>query len=149
MKKRERNHHGGYVKVGVLSTTSKRSDGGPTNAYIGAMHEFGSPSRNIPARSWLEMPLIHEKETIVEEVASAEASHEFLKSGDFRKFLMLLGLSAVKAIHLAFETGGFGDWKPLKVETIARKKRKGSSYPDSILVDTASLAKSVAYEVIT
>lgn len=44
--------------------------------------------------------------------------------------------------------GGHGDWTPLRPSTIAQKRRKGSKYPEKILVDTELLFDSLREETI-
>jgi len=140
---------GGYVKVGIVSGHAQREKGQATNAYIGMVHERGSLSRGLPPRSWLEMPLRHEKEAITNSTANAVSAHADWLEGGLKKFYAALGEAAVEAIRRAFSSGGFGEWKALKPETIARKRREGSSYPDSILIDSSQLRDNVDYEVVS
>jgi hypothetical protein len=50
---------GTYARVGVVGDTAKRTGESynMTNAEIGLINEVGSMEKNIPARSWLRIPL--------------------------------------------------------------------------------------------
>ena len=47
------------VRVGILGDTAQRNSGGPNNAEIGYVNEFGKMTGypRIPARSFIRMPL--------------------------------------------------------------------------------------------
>ena len=101
---------------------------------------------HIPARSWLQMPLEKKnelKKKILDSVKSSpeEIAEYILRSGDFESLAIIIGASAVKQIQEAFNTNGFGEWKPNSPLTVAQK---GSDKP---LVDTSRLKNAVAYEV--
>lgn len=130
------------VLVGVLGGSSGRVAGDAlNNAEIGAVHEFGVVTQNIPQRSWLRMPVIQELPAALK-VTDKQLWHKIIVKKGIKGALGILGAYAIDTIHLAFETGGFGTWKPLKARTI---KRKGSS---AILIDTAQLRQSVTAEVV-
>lgn len=117
-----------------------RQAAGTTNAEVGFLMEFGAPLRNIPARSWLRMPIMTKIEKIVKD--SAKFFEEAAKTGDAHKFLTIVGINAEKWIGLAFDTRGFGAWAPNKPATIARK---GSDTP---LIDTGQLRRAVVSMVV-
>ena len=132
------------VKVGIFGNKSPREAAKGkqqtlTNAELGLIHELGSIARHIPPRSFLRMPIsIRSKEIIQKGLIGAP---ELLKAGNIRKILGNLGKACEIAIQQAFATGGFGNWKDIKLAT---KKRKDS---DSILIDTAQLRRSIASKV--
>ena len=131
---------GSVVNVGIFgSKTDRNGKGAQTNAEIGAIHEFGSFSKNIPQRSFLRMPIEHEREKIMEAVV-AEVG-DLAQSGTKHKLLVHIGHECENAIQRAFETHGFGAWPPDKPATF---KAKGSSAP---LIDTGQLRRSIASEV--
>ena len=137
-----RKNGGARVHVGVLGGFAERSEGdGPNNAEIGAAHEFGVISKNLPARSFLRMPVIQEMPDALEKT-DKNLWAKLIINGGLRKALALLGAYALDVIHLAFETGGFGAWQKLKAATI---RRKGSS---AILIDTAQLRQSITAEIV-
>ena len=131
------------VKVGVLRSGNGRDDeeGTPMgNAEIGLIQEIGSISRNIPARSWLRMPIETRQKELIKFMQSPKAQG-LAESLDFEKLLELLGLSAEVIIHEAFQTSGFGKWPANAPATVAAK---GSSKP---LIDTRQLERAVSSEV--
>lgn len=125
-----------YAKVGILGEKSARN-GEVNNAEIGVVQEFGSVTKNIPARSFLVMPITEKRKQIQKEILKRKKVLEkALEKGDMTVFYDLLGVAAEKAIQQAFDSGGFGKWAPLKV-------RQGSP-----LVDTAQLRRSVTSKVV-
>ena len=128
------------ARVGILGNKNHRGDTTLTNAEIGAVHEFGSLSRNIPKRSFIRMPL----EVKLPEWLRrhGEDYFYFAEKGALDEFYEGLGLDAEVMIAEAFETGGFGTWQPDSPQTI---KRKGS---DWILVDKSELRNSISSEVV-
>ncbi len=132
------------VHVGILGGFDARTggdDGEPIgNAQLGAVHEFGVVSKNIPARSFLRMPVIAQLPAVLK-ATSRDHWHKVILKNGILGALGLLGGYALDAIHLSFETGGFGTWQRLKARTI---KRKGSS---AILIDTAQLRQSITAEI--
>jgi hypothetical protein len=114
---------------------------GLSNADIGAIHEFGYKEGNIPERSWLRAPVMLYLPPTLERRGKQLWRIVISKRGVVAA-LKLLGVTAEKVIHEAFETGGFGKWPDLKKATI---KRKGSS---AVLIDTAQLRQSVRSAVV-
>jgi phage gpG-like protein len=130
------------VKVGILAdTNSRQSEEGEdiSNAELGVIHEFGSMSRNIPARSFLKMPL--ERPELKAFIMSKKIT-DLVAEGKIETALTLIGLKAEEIIDKAFQTRGFGKWQPLKQATI---RRKGSTAP---LIDTRQLQRSITSEVV-
>lgn len=128
------------VKVGILADKTVRpTQDTVTNADLGAIHEFGSPSKNIPARSWLRMPLMV-KSTYIIKTASKEML-SLLANGDMLSVLKDLGFACEQAIDWAFFSSGFGTWAKNKPGTI---KAKGSSRP---LIDHSFFRRSVVSKV--
>ena len=127
------------AKVGILKNSAHSS--GMGNAEIGAVHEFGSYTKKIPARSFLRGPLMSHGKEIVKEVA--EQAMQAFVDGEPKKAYAVLGIAGENIVQKAFETSGFGKWAPNKPATIARK---GSAQP---LVDTSQLRRSITSEVGT
>ena len=152
------------VHVGILGRTTTRSDGTLSNADIGAVHEFGilggysgsdrgqearrlggpnakAAKRNIPARSWLRMPVIsHLPDQLKKQ--KIQVWHAVILKLGLRGALKVLGALAVASIQEAFATGGWGTWAKLAPFTI---RKKGSS---AILIDSAQLRQGVTSEVM-
>lgn len=128
------------VKVGVLGRkTNRKQDGAITNAELGAIQEFGSYSNNIPARSWLRMPIHKESETIARD--AGRGAKDMVKQGNMVGVLKRLGIACEAAIQRAFASQGYGSWRPNKPATI---RRKGSASP---LIDKGELRRSVSSTV--
>lgn len=130
------------VHVGILGGHAARVSGDTlTNPELGAVHEFGVVDKNIPARSFLRMPVIQQ---LPEALAKTNLGlwGRIIAEKGILVALGLLGAYALDTIQLAFETGGFGLWAPLKAYTI---RRKGSS---AILIDTAQMRQSITAEVV-
>lgn len=129
------------VRVGILGSTNQREEGEQTNAEIGLLHEYGSITKNIPARSFLRMPL-QEKQKELQKYMTSRDWENILINDEIKKELELLGIYAEEIIDDAFDTKGFGKWKPNSARTIAEK---GGDKP---LIDTQELRKSITSEVV-
>ena len=144
------------VRVGVLGSRTVRNEsspsspkgaprkpspaaGEPTNASIGAKHEFGEAG--MPRRSFLRVPieeLLQAKLDSSGMFGKAEMQ-EVLAQGSFEPWLDKVGAIAVGIVTEGFETGGYGEWAPWK----DGYHSKGGQ----ILVDTAQLKNSITFEV--
>lgn len=117
-----------------------------TNAFLGAIHEYGSVERNIPARSFLRMPLESRFPLIIR--ANAKSLVEYLAQGRFKEWLIKLGLKAENIVNEAFNTSGWGMWPALKQSTVRRRK-KGKKYNNPLpLLDTGQLSSSISSRVV-
>ncbi len=128
------------VRVGIFGGKNGRQKGAETNASLGAIHEFGSISGGIPARSFLRMP-IHNKKTEILKDASVGAG-ALLAQGNSLGVLKRLGIACENAVQMAFESRGFGTWK---ADALATVRRKRSSAP---LIDTGQLRRSITSKVV-
>jgi phage gpG-like protein len=128
------------VRVGILGKKAAQDHGGLTNAQVGAVHEFGSYKRHIPARSFLRVPLFQKQQDIIKQVGKNALA--FLSKGDFQSVFLQLGVACVGVITDAFQSGGFGAWKKLKPATIRRKIQKNPQP----LIDTRQLSRSITYD---
>lgn len=130
------------TRVGILQGSGKRA-GGQSNATLGAIHEFGSKTKGIPARSFLRMPLEKRSHLIKQAVMANRAKiARSLAEGDAEPIYRDLGIAAEAVIQSAFESNGFGSWAKNKPKTVASKK---SSSP---LIDTGQLRASVLSKVV-
>jgi len=118
-----------------------KNDSPTTNAEIGLAHEKGIKSKNLPRRSWLEVPLQDHLNEYFKKLGPEVISNMLVNQPKLA--FQHLGLVCEQIILKGFETNGFGKWKALKQSTI---NAKGS---DRILVDTAQLKKSVTSEVVS
>lgn len=129
------------VKVGIMGRKSSRKDGLVSNAELGAIHEFGSRSKNIKDRSWLRMPIHKESDKIARE--AGKASNTMVKQGNMLGVLKNIGIACEAAIQRAFASHGYGTWKADKPATVRRKR---SSAP---LIDSGQLRRAVTSSVGT
>lgn len=134
-----------FVRVGILGVNATAvhvpEDGTPTGittAEIGAIHEFGGPKTVI--RSWLRMPLSTRLNGALEASGMLKGAtfREVMKTGDIEPWLVNMGIVAESVIGEAFDTGGFGEWKPSQMD---RKKN------EQTLVETQQLRNAVTSEV--
>lgn len=125
------------ARVGVLGSSNGRKDFG-SNATIGALHEFGGTK--MPQRSWLRMPLTEKLDGALKNngVINQDSMNEALAEKSFKKIVSQVAITAVSVILEGFDTGGFGKWKPSKMQN---KKNKQT------LVETTQLRDSVTWDV--
>lgn len=127
-----------YVDVGILGGASYEA--GATIAGIGAVHEYGSISGNIPERSFIRMPLETKGKEINKKLAPK--FQKLIEKQDIDKLLTLIGIECEGVIQAAFDTGGYGTWQPILEKTA---ERKGGSH--AILIDDGTLRKSITSRV--
>lgn len=106
-----------------------------TNAEIGLVHEFGSVSRNIRRRSFLEMPLTLKMPEYYKTFGANLM--KAIDEGNIRPVFVDLGIKGVQNVQLAFATKGFGQWWQNPATG------RGS------LIDTGQLRASITSDVIT
>ena len=160
------------VKVGLLASqggTDEVSDNLDL-AGLGAVQEFGcqipvtdkmrayfrhnfkinikksTTHINIPARSFLQMPLERKGELMkrLKEHGFKQIDDlmdHITETGDYESLGIIIGGVAVEQIQEAFDTEGWGEWEPDSPLTI---ENKGSAKP---LIDKGSLRSRVTYEV--
>lgn len=127
------------VQIGIFGGKSSRKGGSLTNAEIGAIHEYGSISGDIPERSFLRIPIRFKAARIMKE--AGKKFFELFSKSNKKIFWQSLGIAAEGVVQEAFSTGGYGKWKELKEATV---KRKGS---DAILIDSAQLRRAITSRV--
>lgn len=111
------------IQVGVFADKSARPENGFTNAELAAIHEYGSPEHNLPARSMLKVPIAdHAKEIMAPFKGKADS---FLRKGTLLELYKLIGVACENVVSGAFQSGGYGKWAPLTYETLL-SKAKGS-----------------------
>jgi len=137
------------VRVGVLGqnatrTPEEQKETGLTNAEIGAIHEFGSPSRNIPRRSFLWDMIVLKKDELNNDALKA-AKNVIAQKGGIDQIMSAIGIAAEKIVTKAFDSNGYGTWQPLSFERKKQKAQQGLS--PNILMATTQLSKSITSEV--
>nr|DAJ97448.1 MAG TPA: virion morphogenesis protein [Caudoviricetes sp.] len=124
------------VVVGVTAKTNGRN-GEFSNAELAAIHEFGSPARNIPERSFLRKPLISNA-AVIANLAKNAVGKFITGQITAEAALGALGEEAKSISKTAITEGITPALKPATI------KRKKSSKP---LIDTGQLLNSITYEV--
>lgn len=135
------------VRVGVLGNAAAQPHPGadglygnkiPTNAQVGAWHEFGTTK--MPIRSFLRMPLtaLLEKRLAQSGSFTRDALQRVLSEGTLEPWCEKMGVVAVAIVNEAFQTEGFGIWPK---SDMRRKKTKVT------LTETTQLRNSITYEV--
>lgn len=119
-------------KVGIKQDLS--------NSEVGVIQEFGSEKAHIPPRSFLRMPIAMKGKELVKAITGNMAKAAFEK-GNIKGIFKILGVAGELIVDDAFNTSGFGQWKPLADSTI---RQKGSSKP---LIDTSQLRRSISSDV--
>ena len=129
------------AKIGILgqkdSRTTTEKNGTTSNATVGAAHEFGTSK--LPQRSFLRMPIAEMLPKKLEEAGALDenALKQVMKNG-FGNYVEKIAILGVATVLEAFDTGGYGTWKPSDME---RKKVKQT------LVETQQLRDSISYEI--
>lgn len=127
------------VLVGVPSSANSMHEGGTINmATLAAVHEFGSPSRGIPERSFLRSAVLEHKADIKNFIMEGTQAYLQQKKDIDLAFYNKIGLFAANLVKDKILKGPF---VPLSATTI---ERKGSSKP---LIDTGALRQSITWTV--
>lgn len=141
------------LRVGIMGSKASAQHGQDniTNVEIGTFHEFGTSK--MPQRSFLFKPLQEKLQFTDPEMAQlrkAVFKQFFLKNTPL-KFFQDLGAKALEVVEDAFNTNGFGEWKPLTVRTENQfsktRKRKIKKNGYQILTDTGKLRRSITFKV--
>lgn len=123
------------VLVGVPK--GKVEEDGTPLAMVAAVHEFGSPERGIPERSFLRSGILANLQQLI----AMNAEHiRKIANGGFTVLTALnrLGVFAAGAVQKQIVEG---DYTPNAPATI---KAKGSSKP---LIDSSQLRQSITYQI--
>lgn len=151
---------GDYVaRVGILdnNATSIHDGSEITNGELGLIHEFGSEVNNIPARSFLRMPLEEKQDSLMKAIDSPQVKKS-IESGDIETAYKALGIAGEQIVKEAFMTSGFGKWAANAPITIngglmynkvsgapVYVKGKGFNKP---LIETGDLSRSISSDVV-
>lgn len=131
------------VRVGILgAAASKPHEKGGTNYEVGLAHEFGSPKRKLPARSFLRIPLADKlnKELETSNLLTKERMAEVLKQGSIVPWLSQVAIVAERIVRGAFDTQGYGRWPGWKNPGYKNLSMQ-------VLKDTGQLQESITSEV--
>lgn len=105
-----------HVNVGIMGSLRPERTGKATNAEIGRAHEFGT--EHLPERSFLRMPLwtYMRKKMEKADLFSEDFQKNLIKDKSFVPVAKKLGVMAEELVLEAFDTGGFGNWKPSNMD---------------------------------
>ena len=138
------------ILVGIVGTKPERSDS--SNAEIGAAHEYGSVKHNLPARSFLRMPILTHLNDAMKDakMTSKETMRKVIESGNIYPWLEKIKLIAKGIVIEAFDTEGWGQWAKWSNRYAKRqeskmnsKKTSGKGTDNKILDDTGQLKGAI------
>lgn len=128
------------IKVGILGDKNAREGASNSNATVGAVHEFGTTTH--PMRSFLRMPLTEKLQSYLEKAGAFDKASDTMKTvmkeKSFMSWAKKVAIVAERIVADAFDTGGFGKWKPSNME---HKQTKQT------LVETQQLRNAITSEV--
>jgi hypothetical protein len=139
------------ILLGIVGTKPERS-GGATNAEIGAAHEYGSVQRNLPARSFLRMPISEKLDESLKDAGMTDEGtlRKVITDGSIMPWLEKIKLIAKAIVIEAFDTEGFGKWRKWSRKYARRqelkmqsKKTGGRGTDNKILDDTGQLKGAI------
>lgn len=127
-------------RVGVLGQKGVRANpkAGPSNAEVGASHEFGTDK--LPIRSFLRVPISDNLQKYLENSGAfdKEALKKVVSTATVVEWLKKVCVVAEAIVADAFNSGGFGKWTP---SDMTHKKNHQT------LVETQQLRNSITSEV--
>ncbi len=121
-----------FLRVGIIgskATATHDNKSNKTTAEIGTYHEFGSQKvkDHPPRRSFLEDSLKFKIDFNTQQMTQIKKDlfKYVYQEKTPKKFLASLGAECLRAIKQAFETNGFGKWKPLaSLKTVEKRYEK-------------------------
>lgn len=126
------------ARVGVLGKNSRSDTRTATNSQIGAKHELGLDG--LPMRSFLRMPIAEHLAGALEKAGLYKKGilETTLREGTLVDLMKKIGVLGEGIVQDAFDSGGFGKWKPSNMD---RKKVKQT------LVETQQLRNAISSDV--
>lgn len=138
------------ARVGILAE-EKHEDSDFTNAELAAVHEFGSLSGNIPARSFFALTEKVKGKEMAEFVKSQEENIiKRVITKDTKKLLKRMGSKWYEFIMECFDTEGWGqwpEWKPGTKKARDRKRFMEGQGGGKMLDDTGIMVGAITHEV--
>lgn len=129
--------------VGIMGAKNiRKKETDIDNASVGVTHEFGSPSEGIPKRSFLRMPLSLKLNSEISGFLPLPNSWQkkLVTRDGWDLFMRKTGALSLKIIKSAFQTRGFGTWKPWR-------NKNYSNNAGMVLVDTTQLRDSITFRI--
>lgn len=127
------------ARVGILGDKSARNGKhADTNSQIGYKHEFGADG--MPIRSFLRIPITDNMQKYLEDSGAftEDVLKKVVNSGTVFEWVQKIGIVGESIVADAFDTGGFGKWKP----SIMTFKKNHQT-----LVETQQLRNSITSDV--
>lgn len=130
------------ARVGILGDKTLRKNAtkgaAANNATIGAAHEFGTSK--LPQRSFLRVPITDNLAKKMESSGALDKDvlAEVIREKSLLSWMKKVAVLAEGIVLEAFDTGGFGKWKP---SDMTKKKLQQT------LVETQQLRNSITSEV--
>jgi len=136
------------VLVGIPQEKDYRdpdpATGKPTaigNAALAYIHNFGSPTQNIPARPHLEPGILDAEPKFMPYLKAAALEALKGSATGVERNLHAVGQIAVSGVQNKMQTGPFA---PLDASTLAARRRRGRTGTKP-LIDTAQLLQHYSY----
>lgn len=114
-----------------------------SNAALGYIHNYGSPTQNIPARPFMEPGIKQAQRDIEQSLERAGLAALDGKPDQMLKSLHAAGIKAATSVKNKINSG---IPPALKSSTIAARKRRGRTGTKP-LIDTGQLRNSITYVV--
>lgn len=135
---------GGSPRKAEMSFTQvKRLETKPpstlSNATVGTFHEFGTDT--LPQRSFLRVPIAENLQKKAESSGAFDKDTlaEIIKTGSLIEWTKKLGIIGESIVMEAFDTGGFGKWRPSNMNHKTNHQT---------LVETQQLRNSITSDVV-
>lgn len=137
-----------YVRIGVLGEKAAQEHstadiGRTTNGLLALVHEFGSPSRGIPARPWIRPAFEKNRAKYIAQLKTLLGG-VYTGKMTIARALGILGSVGAADVR-DYVTGGAPIPPPNAPATLRRKLLLGDN--PRTLVDTGRMLNSVTYEV--
>lgn len=143
-----------YVGIAAGSDKDTRVDGGPDNHLLGFVHEWGSPSANIPPRPFLVPGVESVKDGISQRLESAVESALKDDQKGVEDNLEIAGMEAVDGVKTYMTNADFKPLSPRTLENRHRSRNTKSKRANELegvdvkpLINTGALRDSVDYIV--
>jgi phage gpG-like protein len=136
------------VLIGIPAEKAPRTGaaakGAPiNNAALGYIHNFGMPSKNLPARPFLEPGIKNAEEEITTRMGMAAQGALAGKPDVVTAQLTSIGIVASSAVKAKIQNGPFA---PLGASTLAARRRRGRTGTKP-LIDTGQLLRSISFVI--
>lgn len=130
--------------VGIPETETSREDGeSVSNAFLGYLHENGSPVRRIHARPFLAVSIEKNKD-VLSKMLGADVGKNLLSRGGAEKAFLRAGLKAQSIVKDYIIKGE--NFAPLSKKTLKERAERGFTGTKP-LIETAQLLNSINFVI--